>query len=325
MAVWDVAQQPVGDQFAYWHEVICQLFVPLTPHRTQARQGFPAVVETRRLGSINRAMIRSQPQRTDHGPREVRRTDGEFYFVNLQVEGRCAARHGRPDVVVAPGSLTVVDTTRPYWFRFDDPWQMLSFKVPRSLLAPRLPDPAVGTGLAIDGSAGAGAAVTALMSALWTMGDDVPATVEMELEQAFVGLLAAALGALEPAGDASTHAGMRAAVLRFLAANAHDPDLSVTTVSRRFAISPRLLHKLFESHERSFAATLRTMRLERCARLLADPACTATVTDIATRHGFTDAASFSRAFRREYGVAPRDLRHRHPADGAGVSHVVDGS
>jgi len=104
-------------------------------------------------------------------------------------------------------------------------------------------------------------------------------------------------------------------VLGFVAAHLGDPGLSVVSVCRRFAISPRLLHRLFEGHEQTFAATVRTMRLEQCARLLTDPMDRSTITDIAQRHGFIDSASFSRAFRRHFGVAPREMRERSRGGG----------
>ena len=59
-----------------------------------------------------------------------------------------------------------------------------------------------------------------------------------------------------------------------------DPGLSVVAVCRRFAISPRLLHRLFEGQGHTFAETVRTMRLKQCARLLADPLNRSTITDI---------------------------------------------
>jgi AraC-like DNA-binding protein len=81
-------------------------------------------------------------------------------------------------------------------------------------------------------------------------------------------------------------------------------------VCRRFAISPRTLHTLFAGSGESFAATVRRLRLERCASLLADPANRATVTAIAAAHGFDDPTSFSRAFRRHFGIAPREVMAR---------------
>jgi len=87
VGVWDIAALPTREQCRYWHEVTGQAFVPLTPHRTLDEEGFAAKVETRGLAGTNRARRRSRPQRTDHGPLEVARTVGAYYFVNLQLAG----------------------------------------------------------------------------------------------------------------------------------------------------------------------------------------------------------------------------------------------
>jgi transcriptional regulator GlxA family with amidase domain len=68
------------------------------------------------------------------------------------------------------------------------------------------------------------------------------------------------------------------------------------------------LHNLFADADESFAATVRRRRLERSAAVLADPTTTATVTAVAGAHGFDDPTSFSRAFRRRFGVSPREMR-----------------
>jgi hypothetical protein len=163
MPVWEVSRLPERDQFDYWHEVICQAFVPLTPGRKDAGPGFPSTVETQPLISINRARIASRAQTTRHGPREVAATDDAFYFVNLQLAGRCRTRVGTSDTVVRPGQFVVVDTTQPYYFDFEDDWRMLSFRVPHQLLGS---GPAPRVGVPVDGH-GVGGVVTALMRALW--------------------------------------------------------------------------------------------------------------------------------------------------------------
>jgi len=301
MTVWDISRHPTGEQFDFWREVICQAFVPLAPTRTAAEPGFAARVETRALGAVNRARIDSRPQLTDHGPREVSRSAGEYVFVNLQLAGSCRVRHSEVESVVEPGRFVLLDTAEPYYLRFDEPWRMLSFRVPHAHLGGRPRSPALGR--ALDGRGGTGHVVTALMDALWRLGDTGPSA---DLEQSFASAVGAVLGGPAPApGD------LRAAVLRHVGAHLGDPGLSVGSVCRRFAVSPRTLHSAFEGHESSFAATVRRMRLERCARALADPAETAGITAIAARHGYPDPAAFSRAFRREYGMAPRELRGRH--------------
>jgi AraC family transcriptional activator of tynA and feaB len=338
MPLWDIARRPAGEQFGYWREVICQAFVPLAPERTTDRAGFASRVEERPLGTLNRARIQSQPQRVAHGRREVGRSRGAYYFVNLQLAGRCAVRQGRAESIVERGQFAVLDTTEPYYLDFESDWRMLSFRVPHEQLGGRLADPLLGTGIGIDARTGTGAVVAALMHSLWELAEPTGAGAAAELEQSFAAVAAVAMGTAapgpDPAGDRLSHPGLRAAVLRHVLANLADPDLSVATVCRRFAISPRLLHTLFADQPASFAGTVRALRLERCARLIADPGSTASITEIAARHGYPDPASFSRAFRRQFGVAPRDVRGRPdgPADRQpaapgqpSASQVADGS
>lgn len=306
MAVWDVAARPDREQFDYWHEVICQAFVPLTPSRAEQGPGFAARVETRPLQRVVRASIASQPQRTAHGPAEVARTNDAYYFVNLQLEGRCEARQGRTASVVEPGQFTVVDTTEPYWFDFDGPWRMLSYRLPHELLDAR--PGLLAPHLARNRDAtGAGGVVTALLAALWDVDDTTPPGARADLELALASAVSAALAG-SPAPQEPLREVLRAEVLRYVRARLGDRSLSVASVCRRFAVAPRTLHAAFAGSGATFAATVRTLRLERCAALLADPAVTGTITEVAASAGFDDPASFSRAFRREFGCAPGDVR-----------------
>lgn len=315
MSVWDTTALPGNEQFGYWHEVICQAFVPLTPHRRGAVREFPARVETRPLAHVNRARLRAQPQRTDHGPRDVARTDGDHFFVNLQLAGRCATTVADTTAVVEPGQFVVVDTTEPYFFEFDRPWQMLSYRVPHSLFAAALHGRRLALGRPVD-AAGAGAAVTALMTALWPLDPEAPGSDD--LATAFATAVVAA--ATAPAeGDGVADRGRtaalpgavtRAAILAHVRSRLGDRDLTVAGVCSRFAISPRTLHNLFADADESFAATVRRLRLERCAAILADPTSDATVSAVASAHGFDDPTSFGRAFRRRFGCSPREVRVR---------------
>jgi AraC-like DNA-binding protein len=201
-----------------------------------------------------------------------------------------------------------VDTRVPYFLDFESQWRMFTFRVPHKLLSSRLSNPRQGTAMPIDGGSGVGGLAAAMMRSMWKLEEPDSVHARLELEQSFAAVVSAALGARDR-GESAQDA-LRTDVLRFVAANLGDPGLSVVTVCRRFAISPRLLHRLFEGQEHTFAETVRTMRLKQCARLLADPLNRSTITDIALRHGFTDSASFSRAFRRNFGIAPREMREQ---------------
>lgn len=308
MPVFNIAQQPVRDQFSFWHDVICDVFIPMRPRRLTPGVGFASGVDARPLGDVSRAIVWSQPQETSHGPREAERSEGEFYFVNLQVSGQCVVRQGGRESLATPGQLWFVDGRAPFRLDFTSQWRLISYRVPRELLSLRLSSPGQGTALPIDGGSGIGGLAATMMRSMWELDEPDSLQVRAELEQSFSTVISAALGA-QDRGEVAQDA-LRADVLRFVAASLGDPGLSVVSVCRRFAISPRRLHRLFEGQEHTFAETVRTMRLKRCARLLADPQNRSTITDIALRHGFTDPASFSRAFRRSFGIAPREIREQ---------------
>jgi transcriptional regulator GlxA family with amidase domain len=212
---------------------------------------------------------------------------------------------GTTDSVVHPGQFVLVDTAEPYYFDFDADWRMLSFRVPHQLLSQGPGGRGLRIGVPVDGR-GVGGVVTSLMRALWDVDDTAGPAAMRDLEQSFAAAVSAAAA---PAGRSTTpRAALRAAVLRHVQDHLTDSSLSVTGVCRRFAISPRTLHNLFADVDETFAATVRGLRLDRCAKALADPTTTGTIAEIAAAHGFDDATTFTRAFRRRFGSRPSDLR-----------------
>ncbi len=71
----------------------------------------------------------------------------------------------------------------------------------------------------------------------------------------------------------------------------------------------RHLHRMFEGENTTVSAWIRQRRLERCRDDLADPVNAGIpVSSVAARWGMTNAAHFSRAFRRAYGIPPNEYR-----------------
>ena len=80
-------------------------------------------------------------------------------------------------------------------------------------------------------------------------------------------------------------------------------------------MSVRALHALFEDADTSVAGLVRAERLARCLEDLQRPNG-GSVTDIAFRWGFCDAAHFSRVFKREFGATPTEVRQAAIASAA---------
>ncbi|NAZ83185.1 helix-turn-helix domain-containing protein [Kineococcus sp. R8] len=103
--------------------------------------------------------------------------------------------------------------------------------------------------------------------------------------------------------------GRRAALLEevraFAVANAADPSLCPERLARRHGMSLRALQVLFAENSESPARVIREVRLDHARRLLVSGRL---VTAAARESGFSDVRTFSRAFRRRFGVPPGAVR-----------------
>jgi AraC-like DNA-binding protein len=127
-------------------------------------------------------------------------------------------------------------------------------------------------------------------------------------------LIALSIGATREGAELASGRGMRAARLSaikgdILANLESNDDLSVEAVAGRQGITPRYVHMLFEAEGTTFSQFVLGRRLMLARRLLADPRQDhRTIAAIAYEAGFGDLSYFNRAFRRRFGITPRDVR-----------------
>ena len=121
------------------------------------------------------------------------------------------------------------------------------------------------------------------------------------------------LGSTGDAPIATENCGVRAARLRAvkddIAKDLKEGDVSVAAIAARHRVSPRYLHKLFESEGVTFSEFVLDQRLARAHQLLSDPRrAREKIASVALDAGFGDISYFYRAFRRRYDVLPTDVR-----------------
>ena len=289
-------------QFGHWRELICAAFLALTPE-SDLRDGFAGTVTQWPLGPLSLARIDSQRQRVRRTEQDIARAPRDGYYANLQLVGTSEMRQAARATVLRPGDLAVVDTGEPFAFDFDSDFRQLSFFLPGPLLAAQLSGP-VPTATRIGTAGGVGAAIRHSLRALPSLAPRSAARLAVHA----CGMLALALDTpvdVVPIRSRRTHALAVADIEEHLA----DDDLSPAATARRLGISVRGLHGLFAGQERSYTATVRRLRLEQTFRDLVDPARRhLRVIDVAADAGFADVASFHRAFRREFGRTPAQVR-----------------
>lgn len=150
------------------------------------------------------------------------------------------------------------------------------------------------------------------MMSIWRNADGLDVAAADAAESAFTTMLAADVGAgplLADTGRETLDATLRAAITRHVEANLRTGNLTPRQVSRRFGISVRKLHALYEGSEGSFAQTVTAMRVDACARELASSTA-GSLSDAAARWGFCDLSHLNRVFRLQKGCLPSEYRAR---------------
>lgn len=107
-----------------------------------------------------------------------------------------------------------------------------------------------------------------------------------------------------PRGDVA-HEALRTRAREYIERNLSDPELDVRQVANHCRVSLRHLHAVFDVSSNTIGALIRQTRLEQCRVALRSPALRdKTILEIAMRWGFSNAATFCRSYRSQFGVSP---------------------
>jgi AraC-like DNA-binding protein len=126
-------------------------------------------------------------------------------------------------------------------------------------------------------------------------------------------LCALAIGASRDAAEVAKGRGLRAARLQALKAdiakNLTREQVSAGTLAKRHRMTPRYVHRLFESEGVTLSRFVRAARLALVHRNLSNPLyADRAIGVLAYEAGFGDLSTFNREFRSQYGMTPSDLR-----------------
>jgi AraC-like DNA-binding protein len=91
-------------------------------------------------------------------------------------------------------------------------------------------------------------------------------------------------------------------VVRMALRDAPGEQVTLQALAERYKVSARTIDRQLKKRQLRFRGLAQQLRFERARELLARPG--ATVAQVALHLGFSDAANFTRAFKRQLGVAP---------------------
>lgn len=316
--------------FEMWAEMLAPIFDVEAPRDVVSDFAFG--IESWTLGSAVIGRCQAPAHAFDRSRQTIARSGIDHVMIQFHSDGGLVGDFEGRSVHGSPGDICVFDLARPARTVSPD-FRNTTLVVPRSMLEPLVADYDGLHGLVLPAE---NPRIRLLRRHIEELTDQIAglgAEDLLALVEPTVHLAAACLGTsadgrmiTAPAVDRAKLAAVRSFIERHLA----DPALDAEMICRQMGLSRSVLYRLFEPLG-SVAAHIRQRRLNQCLRELVSPRHRARrISEIAFGWGFTNEASFSRAFRQAFDVSPSDarlagelrlrrrLRDDGPADGTGA-------
>lgn len=309
--VFDSASLPADERLAQFSDFQRRCEDPMAVIAEPA--GFRARVRALELDRLNLVELDCSAADVRRTSKLIREGDPEYYSFVMPLRGRMAVAQAERQAELGAADMALYTSSHPLRVRLAPETTLLRAHLPRTYLP--LPGRRLDDLVAIPlpSRSGVGAMLSAFLTQLTGEAAAYSQADIMRLSSVAVDLMTAVLAHHL---DADAPENVRQTVLlpqikTFIQRNLGDPELSPGSIAAAHHISVSYLHRLFQEHEMTVAAWIRRQRLDRAGRDLADAALRdVSIHRIAARWGFTDHATFTRAFSAAHGVPPREYRRR---------------
>lgn len=256
--------------------------------------------------------------RYTRGRVEIARSQGPYYFVQLQLYGHCLLERREEQSILSVGDGFVGDPLREFDMVFGAPGnagkRSLVARFPRQALSARLPRPDLVDRAILWGNRPLTRLLTSYLLNGLDIADEATPEAAALFEEHAVELLAQALReswAEQPQPSAAWREAIFVRACRLIRLRHGDPRLAPQRLARELGISTRLLQRIFAERGETVMKRIFAERTARAAELLGAPdAMHRSVTDIAFSCGFNDSSHFGRVFAARMAMTPTEWRKR---------------
>lgn len=309
-SVFDVSNLPLQQAIEAWKGAMATAN-DISFH-TPPKNKLPTRMDAWHMGEAFLAMLETISQDYKRSRYHIGRGGGDCYAVHFIPDGTIYLPIR--DQYVRPGDMFVRDKAEPLTFRTsahspNATYHSLGFIIPKRLLDPFLEPTQKQDAMIYDGRL---PLVTLLRQHLYTFKrqiSDMTLPQAQTIIQPTVELLGAAMnGTITETNINAINNAVIKQIQQYIDANIENPKLSVTTIAATFQISTRKLYQLFEPFG-GVLSYIQKKRLNLVHEAIVDPLQrNRRIQEIAESYGFLHRKNFNAAFRRLYGLTPREAR-----------------
>ncbi|WGD37455.1 helix-turn-helix domain-containing protein [Lysinibacter sp. HNR] len=298
------------DNLFAFKNAVSNSFVPLRISRHQ-ESPFTARLSSATADGIAFTEVWAGPHLVERTPETISRGGSGYYKVSLLLSGKSTLVQDGKELTMRPGALSVYDTSRPYSLLFNEEFRNLIIMFPKDRLDLPAPLTEQLTATSLSDHRGLAPVITAYLSQFPSQLTRLTDRVRTKLAITSLDLLGTLFSSILDTERVpqDPHQVLLQKIYAHIDANLNSQDLSPHSIAAAHYISTRHLHALFHRAGTTVSTWIRERRLEKCRADLLDPVLAShTVSSLASRWGFVDAAHFSRVFKAHYGISPSEAR-----------------
>lgn len=291
-----------ADRSEYWAAGMAEHYFPMHVESF----GSPSFDARMTGGDVGPLVVRSisgLPHRVARTAGMIAAADPESILFFFLRRGACLIEQDGRVCELRSGDVAVQDTSRPSSFEARVGFEVMVLSFPRWFLGGQAGVIARNSAIGVRGSEDP---VLRLAAPLFESVGRAAASSLAETDgEVIAEMMLPVIRNLFRNREACAADDLRIRMRQYALEHLRDPALDPDGIARAHHVSTRYVHKLFAS-DGGVSTWIREQRLEAAADELCGTGYP--VSEIASRWGYQDAASFARAFRRAWGTSPRQMR-----------------
>jgi len=299
-------------QFDTWRKALCNAFgeIEVTRH---LKGDFSGSFKTCRRAQLQFNEIQYSGQTVERTVQNLTHVDQEYFTFGRPVSGPLMVEQNNSSYVIAPGSLVLVNQTKPYKASAPQSYHVFSISIPGTFLRQRVSN--IGPYFKIEASHDR-PRVELLTNFAKYIEEGITDWSDIEilsLREQLLDLITLLMvnnnSKVLSSFETSIKSSHRERAITYLKHHHQDSDLGPEAIAAACGISPNYLHKVFRSANLQVMDLVFAQRLETGKRLLVEPGSSErTIQQIAYTSGFKNASHFSQMFKEKFGMSPRHFR-----------------
>lgn len=300
---------PEEGRFDVWRDSMSVLF-EVERKKEHAQSPFVANLEAFMFDQIMLARTTSNSAYYRRQPKDIKADGIDMIMIQLFLKGEVEFQHGKNRSFIKPGDILVYDLSREV-SNFNTSFDNISVLFPRELIDEYIPAAALWHGQILPRDQPMTNLLRSHMMSLYEFGPNITNESCDNLQRALLNLTSSAF-------QASTQNIARAAeiiaatqlreIKKYIHKHLHHPNLTPESIGQAFGFSRAQLYRVAEPLD-GITHYIQKQRLKRCWKELNNPGQNhMTITELAFKWGYNDAGTFTRNFKKAFGMLPKDAR-----------------